>query len=267
MNWKLGKFAGIPINVHWSFWLLPLLVLMSASPAGGDVVFRLAILFLIFGCVILHELGHALMARVFKVRTYDITLYPIGGIARLEHMPRGSLAETAIALAGPAVNVVIAAGLFVLQATVGALLGNFSGLLLQTLIYANVVLVLFNLLPVFPMDGGRVLRALLSAMLPYVQATKIAARIGQGFALLLALAGLYWGSTLILVAVFVFFAAQAELMMVRRQERYAGFAADPFGSGAAQPGPAQSTSAQSASPTSGRYVLLDKRGRVISTYG
>lgn len=257
MNWNLGKFAGIPINVHWSFWLLPLLVLLSTPPTAGAVTFRLALLFLIFGCVVLHELGHAMMARLFGVRTHDITLYPIGGIARLERMPRGSLAESAIALAGPAVNVVIAAGLVVLQVTVGWMLGDFSSLIVQTLIYANVALVLFNLLPVFPMDGGRVLRAVLSRFVPFVQATTIAARIGQAFALLLGLAGIYFGGTLILVAVFVFFAAQAELMMVRRQEPYAGF----------QPEPPEPASAQPTSPQAGRYVLLDKRGRVISTYG
>lgn len=257
MNWNLGKFAGIPINVHWSFWLLPLLVLFSTSPAAGDVTFRLALLFLIFGCVILHELGHALMARLFRVRTYDITLYPIGGIARLERMPRGAFAEGAIALAGPAVNVVIAAGLIIVQAIVGGLLGSFSSLVLQALVYANVALVLFNLLPVFPMDGGRVLRALLSSFLSYVHATKIAARVGQAFAVLLGLAGLYFGGTLILVAIFVFFAAQAELMMVRRQESIAGFATEPLGAASAQP----------TSDQAGRYVLLDKRGRVISTYG
>ncbi len=266
MNWNLGRVAGIPINVHWSFWLLPLLVLFSAAPAGGSLTLRLTLLFLVFGCVVLHELGHAMMARLFEVRTRDITLYPIGGIARLERMPRHPFAEGAIALAGPAVNVVIAAFLAVAWGVLGGLVGSFSGAILQTLLYANVVLVLFNLLPVFPMDGGRVLRAILGAFVPFTKATRISARVGQAFAALLGIIGLFTGGMLVFLAIFVFFAAQAELTMVRQQERFAQ----------AHPGAFDFHPARDAAPSaargdgarsSGASVLLDQQGRVIAKYG
>jgi Zn-dependent protease len=227
MKWKLGDLAGIGVYIHWSFWILPAWLLLSSLRAGGGLaagLWTIALVFAVFGCVVLHELGHALMARRFGVGTHDITLYPIGGVARLERMPSKPSQELAIALAGPAVNVVIAGALligFVLAGVgwqVGAL--NFlEGSFLANLMWINVALVVFNLLPAFPMDGGRVLRAFLAMTMDYVSATTVAARVGQGVAILLGILGLLTGSMLVLVALFVFLAAQAELTSVRTRSR------------------------------------------------
>ncbi|MFV1965081.1 MAG: site-2 protease family protein [Pirellulaceae bacterium] len=223
MKWKLGDLAGIGVYIHWSFWILPAWLLLSSLGAGGGLASGLsmvALVFAVFGCVVLHELGHALMARKYGVGTHDITLYPIGGVARLERMPTRPSQELAIALAGPAVNVVIAGALFV-----GFLFGGMrfqvsplnlvAGSFLVNLLWINVALVVFNLLPAFPMDGGRVLRAFMAMRMPYDSATTIAARVGQGVAIVLGMVGFVTGSTLLLVALFVFLAARAELSMVR----------------------------------------------------
>ena len=222
MKWKLGTLAGIGVYLHWSFWLLPAWILFSGSGltgALGSVLF----VFAIFGCVVLHELGHALMARHYGIGTRDITLYPIGGVASLMRMPRRPSQELAIALAGPAVNVVIAGLLFAVLIVVGigsqGLVFNIAGgSFLINLLAVNIALVVFNMLPAFPMDGGRVLRAFLAMRKPYLRATEIAVRVGQVVAILLGLLGLMSGGTLIFIAMFVFLAAQAELAMARRQE-------------------------------------------------
>ncbi len=223
MKWKLGNVAGIGVYVHWSFWLLPAWILLSSGGGLGGALSTVLFVFAIFGCVVLHELGHALMARHFHIGTCDITLYPIGGVASLERIPRRPLQELAIALAGPAVNVVIAAALFVLLLVVGVgtqgLVFTFAGgSFLVNLLLVNVALVVFNMLPAFPMDGGRVLRAFLAMRLPYLRATEIAVRVGQLVAIVLGLVGLLTGGTLLFVALFVFLAAQAELSMARRNE-------------------------------------------------
>jgi len=224
MKWKLGNLAGIGVYLHWSFWLLPAWILLSGGGLAGAVGSVLFV-FAIFGCVVLHELGHALMARHYGIGTRDITLYPIGGVASLERMPRRPSQELAIALAGPAVNVVIAGMLFtvLLVAGIGAQTPTFSligGSFLLNLLAVNVALVVFNMLPAFPMDGGRVLRAFLAMRVPYLRATEIAVRVGQGVAIVLGLIGLLTGGTLLFVALFVFLAAQAELAMARRQESF-----------------------------------------------
>jgi Zn-dependent protease len=233
-SWKLGTACGIGIYVHWSFLLLAAYVLFTRGTQGGWALALFSVLFLfaVFGCVVLHELGHALMARAFGIGTRDITLYPIGGVARLERMGEKPWEELCIALAGPAVNGVLAVILFVLGIVlVGA--RNWAGLLntpdeltglggmgfLFDLLAANVVLGLFNLLPAFPMDGGRVLRALLSWPLGRLQATEIAAGVGMVMALLLAVVGLFVNPMLLLLAAFVFFAGRQELAALRR--RYA----------------------------------------------
>ena len=225
MKWKLGTLAGIGVYLHWSFWLLPGWVLLSAGGGLAGTIGSILFIFAIFGCVVLHELGHALMARHYGIGTRDITLYPIGGVASLLRMPRRPSQELAIALAGPAVNVVIAGILFAvlmvagisLQSSMFSLVG---GSFLLNLLVVNVFLVAFNMLPAFPMDGGRVLRAFLAMRKPYVRATEIAARVGQGVAMVLGLIGLWTGGTLLFVALFVFLAAQAELATVRRQESF-----------------------------------------------
>jgi Zn-dependent protease/CBS domain-containing protein len=229
----IAVVAGIPIRVHWTFAILLLWFLGSGWAQGGTATAGLtsaAFVLAVFGCVVLHELGHALTARRFGVRTRDITLLPIGGVASLERIPEKPSQELAIALAGPAVNVVIAAGLLAgvgLQDAVEALqrvdrAGSFLAGFLASLAAVNVTLVLFNLVPAFPMDGGRVLRALLATRLGFARATQVAASIGQGFAVLMALAGLFGPPMLLLIAIFVWIAAGAEAAHAESRSAIAG---------------------------------------------
>jgi Zn-dependent protease len=218
LSWKLGRVAGIDVYLNPSF----LLILAYGASQGGTL--GALIVLAAFGCVLLHEFGHALMARRFGIETEDITLYLIGGVARLRRMPRSPGAELAIALAGPAVNFAIAGAL-----TLGLALGLFGGaggelsllgefaLTLRTI---NLVLGGFNLIPAFPMDGGRVLRALLSGWLGRARATLIAAALGRGLALFFGLYQLVQGNLVaVLLALFVYFAAGAELSRVLAEER------------------------------------------------
>ncbi|MDP6443066.1 MAG: site-2 protease family protein [Pirellulaceae bacterium] len=223
-SWKLGELSGIGVYVHWSFAILPVWIGLSALGAGAglfgaiDAVF---FIFALFGCVVLHEMGHALMARRFGIGTRDITLYPIGGVASLERIPERPAQELAIALAGPAVNMVIAGVLFVGMLISGSLSSSIAlnpmlNPFFTNLLIANVALVVFNMLPAFPMDGGRVLRSLLALRMPYLRATEIATLTGQMVAILFGLIGLFSGGlSLLLIAVFVYFAATAELNMTR----------------------------------------------------
>jgi Zn-dependent protease/CBS domain-containing protein len=224
-SWRLGRVAGIPIFVHWTFlvllvWLLIEGVARGQSPAQAaeGVGFVLAL----FGCVVLHELGHALTARRFGIPTADITLLPIGGLARLQRMPDKPWQELLVALAGPAVNVVIAAALWAAGVTVPAGLGA-TGRVVEVgfwpeLMLVNVMLVVFNLLPAFPMDGGRVLRALLAMKMEYARATRLAASIGQVVAIGFALLGLWSHNPfLVLIALFVWIGAEAEASMVEER--------------------------------------------------
>ncbi len=228
-SWKLTEVAGIGIYVHWSFLILPLLIAGSALSSGSGlaaaveaVVFVLAI----FGCVVLHELGHALTARQFGIGTRSITLLPIGGVASLDRMPQRPLHELAVALAGPAVNVVIAALLAAVLLATGTLSTMFNTVAIShsfliRLLWANVGLVIFNMLPAFPMDGGRVLRSILAVFLPHVSATNVAATVGQVMAGLFAIVGILsqqW--MLVFVAAFVFFAGRAEAQMAHARPRF-----------------------------------------------
>jgi Zn-dependent protease len=226
-SWKLGTAFGIGIYVHWTFLLLPVWLLLQNLGGGhlGLAFYLVALTLTVFGCVVLHELGHALMARRFGIATRDITLYPIGGVARLERMSERPWEEFLIALAGPAVNVVIAAGLFVALLLGGMALvpglGHPGGAVqfLGDLMLANVFLVGFNLLPAFPMDGGRVLRALLALRLGRVRATEIATSLGFVMAVLFAMGAAYFSNLmLLLIGVFVLFAGQQELAAVRYRE-------------------------------------------------
>ena len=225
-SWRLTRVAGIDISLHWTFGLLMGWVVFAALQAGGLATAINEALFvsLLFGCVVLHELGHALAARTYGIPTNGITLLPIGGVAQLARIPRNPGQELIIALAGPAVNVVIAAFLLVLLTLNAGLeqlasVSVISGGLVPRLLAVNVMLVLFNLLPAFPMDGGRVLRATMALMTDYPRATYLAARVGQGTALLLALVGLYWNPMLLIIAAFVVFAAEAELRQVMSEEQ------------------------------------------------
>ena len=224
-SWKLGEVAGIGVFVHWSFLILPALIAWPALANGAVAAAVSSVLFVlaVFGCVALHELGHALAARRYGIDTQDITLLPIGGLARLERMPRKPIQELVIALAGPAVNVAIAAAIFAglhLAGGIRAMLVSaniVASPFLVQLMWANVALVIFNLLPAFPMDGGRVLRALLALRMPYLRATEIAAGIGQALAIVLGIIGFSAGGMhmLMFVALFVFLAARSEVQMVR----------------------------------------------------
>ena len=194
-SYYLGKLAGIDVKLHWSFLLLPAWVLFSTLGAGGSVAAAapaLALLIGVFGCVVLHEIGHALAARKFGIATHDIVLYPIGGVASLLRIPKNPLQELIIAVAGPAVNVVIAALLFGWLAITS--LNGSAGSFVHSLAWVNVGLVIFNMIPAFPMDGGRVLRSTLAMFSSHYQATKIATSVGQvaavGFGLLGSLAGI-----------------------------------------------------------------------------
>jgi Zn-dependent protease len=205
--------AGIDVFLHPTFLLLLAYVGMAQGGIGSILLVSS-----VFGCVLLHELGHALIARRFGIATEDITLYPIGGVARLRRLPRAPGAELLIALAGPAVNVLIVMALTAVS-TLGLLGPPWSPSLLRVfvheLILINLGLALFNLIPAFPMDGGRVLRALLSGWLGRTRATMVAAGIGRGLALLFGVYCLFYGSFLqALLAGFIYFAAGQELAHV-----------------------------------------------------
>lgn len=218
-SWKLGRFAGIDTYVHASFLLLVAWAAWAAWSGVGTglaVLLGVAFLLAVFGSVLLHELGHALMARRYGIHTRRIILSPIGGIAQLEGMPRRPRQELAVALAGPAVNFVLAAVLWVVLPVLGgaAVLADFLG----SVMLANLGLGLFNLVPAFPMDGGRALRAILAERMGSHRATEIAAKIGRAIALVVGIAALVWGHfVLALVAAFVWFAAGAELRAARAE--------------------------------------------------
>lgn len=229
-QWKLGTFAGIDVFVHATFLLLIGWIGYSHWLQFGTiakVVEGILFILALFLSVVLHEYGHALTARKYGIKTRDITLYPIGGVARLERMPDKPIEELWVALMGPAVNVVIAAVLFVFLYLSGGLtqledLTVASGSFLTRLMVVNISLVIFNLLPAFPMDGGRVLRALLALRLDYVRATQIAASIGQGMAFLFGLAGLFGNPFLLFIAFFVWIGASQEAGMVQMRNSISG---------------------------------------------
>jgi len=223
MRWsfKITRVKGIGIHVHATFLLLVGLLAVGGLAVGqtlGAALGGVAFLLAIFACVVLHELGHALAALRYGIRTRDITLLPIGGVARLERIPRDPRQELVVALAGPLVNVAIAAFL-------AAVLVFVSVPFLAQLMWVNIALVGFNLLPAFPMDGGRVLRALLAFRLPYARATRIAARAGKGMALLFGFVGLFFNPFLAFIALFVWFAASREARFVEAQAAFEGIPA------------------------------------------
>lgn len=232
----LGRVGGVKIEIHWTFSLLLAWVLFSTFQQGGDMrmaIFNAVLVMVLFLCVVLHELGHSRMARRFGINTRSITLLPIGGVASLEKMPEKPKEELAVALAGPAVNVVIA--LLLLLVVPLARYRNFSqeqwevfftsptfDSFLVYLLMANILLVVFNLIPAFPMDGGRVLRALLGFSFNRAKATDIAARLGQAVSLIFLMLGLLFNPFLVIIAIFVFFGAYAENKMVQQEYQLKG---------------------------------------------
>jgi len=229
-SWRIGRVAGIDVHLHFTFLILLGWVAVSHylqrqnwQDALGGLAFTLSL----FTIVVLHELGHALTARRFGIRTRDITLLPIGGVARLERIPENPKQELLVALAGPAVNVVLAA-LFFGVLVVGAELSAakefklVGGHFLAKLMWINVSLAVFNLLPAFPMDGGRVLRAVLAMRMDYARATNIAASIGKGMAWVFASVGLFTNPFLIFIALFVWIGAAQEAGQAQMKSALAG---------------------------------------------
>ncbi len=228
MTWSfpVGRLWGTEIRIHSTFFLLLLWIALGAYFQGGSsfAVENLAFILALFACVLAHEFGHILMARRFGISTPDVTLLPIGGMARLERIPEKPMQEIAVALAGPAVNVAI---WLVLTIALGAKtgmaglenIGDPSQGFLSRLAAVNIFLVLFNMIPAFPMDGGRVVRAAVALWLGRVRATQIAAIAGQALAFLFGFLGLASGNPiLVLIAVFVFVAASSENSDVAMRE-------------------------------------------------
>ena len=232
MKWsvKIGRFVGIDVYMHFTFLLLIGWVALmhwqngrSVSAALVGVLFILAI----FMCVVLHEFGHALMARRYGIPTRDIILLPIGGVARLEKMPTQPIQELWVALAGPAVNAFIAVIFFVwLKLTASwelfQSLSVTTGPFLERLMAVNLFMIVFNMIPAFPMDGGRVLRALLATRREYGRATQIAASIGQGIAVLFGFIGLLYNPFLLFIALFVWIGAAQEASMAQVKSAIGG---------------------------------------------
>lgn len=236
MGANLAEFRllGIDVKIHWSFVLVLAFgaFLYGSGPAGWVVgsLYGVLTFLLLFVCVTLHEYGHALTARRFGIQTRSILLLPIGGVANLERMPEKPIQEFLIVIAGPLVNFAIAALLvpvvFLFGAEAASGLGQTRVLmdnlarpsvinLLLYLFLTNVLLGFFNLLPAFPMDGGRLLRSLLAMVMPYVQATRVAVLVGRLMAVAFALYGIFGGGiSLLLIAFFVYVGGSAELEAV-----------------------------------------------------
>ncbi|UUO07135.1 site-2 protease family protein [Blastopirellula sp. J2-11] len=250
MKWSLriGTLFGIGVYVHFTFLIILIWFAALHWTRGddfSDAVLGMAMVVAIFTIVVLHELGHALAARRYGIGTKDITLLPIGGVARLERMPEDPKQELVVAIAGPMVNVVLAVIFLALTLLIGSLgpdrnmaleylssvvsenssistmtdhtLAQQAASICFIMFGFNVIMVLFNMLPAFPMDGGRVLRAFLAMNMDYVQATQIAAGVGQMMAFLFGFAGLFYNPFLVFIALFVWMGATAEAAMVTRK--------------------------------------------------
>lgn len=231
--WKIATITGIPVQIHWSFSFLFFWVYYEGNQNGlsWNEMFTFGLLIAaLFTCVILHEFGHALAARRYGVSTKDITLSPIGGVARLSRLPEKPIQEFVVAIAGPLVNIVIGLGIGIvflicsirflpLFSTNPTQAFSNPANFFQWLFFLNIVLAIFNLLPAFPMDGGRMLRSLLSIKLGRLKATRVASLIGRVIAILLLIVAVYNGDILFgFVSIFVFFMAAHEYYMVRMDD-------------------------------------------------
>ena len=229
-SWKLVRIAGIDVYIHATFFMVIAwiaLIHWNESQSVAAVIDGVGFILALFACVVVHEFGHALTAARYGIRTRDITLLPIGGVARLERMPDVPVQELWVALAGPAVNVVIAILLLGWLQASGAWqsvdrIGVTTGAFAERVMLANVFLAGFNLLPAFPMDGGRALRALLATRMEYTRATQRAAMIGQGMAILFGFIGLQGNPMLIFIALFVWIGAGQEASVVQMKSALAG---------------------------------------------
>jgi Zn-dependent protease len=215
----LGKIAGIKLFIHWTFLILVAWIVIANvrnNATTDQIIWAVIFVLAVFGCVTLHEIGHALAGKQFQVKTSHITLLPIGGLAQMEAIPEKPKEELIIAIAGPLVNVLIAGILYLfveppqdieeLNVQAGLRGENFW----YALMSVNIILVVFNLIPAFPMDGGRVLRALLSFRLGHVKATRIAASLGQLLAIGFVFLGFMANPFLIFIGLFIFLGAQSE---------------------------------------------------------
>lgn len=217
---KLGSVKGIGIFIHWTFILLILFIIYSDAKEGYNktqILWSIIFVISIFFTVLLHELGHSLMALRYNIRTRDITLLPIGGLARLESIPEKPKEEFSVAIAGPLVNVGIAiiTGFFISLPTQKELIAILSSGVSPDNFFVhfylvNISLAVFNLIPAFPMDGGRIFRALLSYPLNREKATRIAVVTGQAIAILFCIIGFYISAPLIFIGIFIFLGAKAE---------------------------------------------------------
>jgi len=234
-SYRLGRFFGIDVRVHVTFFLLPAFLAWQSYGRSGSLMAALAsvlIVLLVFSFVVMHEYGHALTARRFGVRTRGITLYPIGGVAMLESMPKKAWQQIVVAIAGPAVNFALAAGIAATLHLLGyslsvlseeSVLTTSASSLLAWLFWINVGMGLFNLIPALPMDGGRILNAALALRLDPLRATRIASRVAKVVALGMAAFAYANGSfTLGLIAVFVWSASNAEVRAAEHRARVEG---------------------------------------------
>ncbi len=231
---RIGRLFGIDVYIHWTFWILIVWIFLMHFRAGNGIeqaFVAAGFIFALFGCVVAHEFGHALTARRYGITTRDITLYPIGGVASLEKMPDNPRQELLVAIAGPAVNIVIAAILWGVISFSGSMpeqaaIENAEALsdvpFLFTLLSANILLAGFNLIPAFPMDGGRALRAILSAVMDRSKATRIAASVGQFLAITFVFLGFYYNFWLVFIGLFVFLGAGIEAAGERTKSELSG---------------------------------------------
>ena len=236
---RVGSIAGIGVYLHWSLLLmLGWIAFIGFQSDTSQGLYQLLFISLVFVIILLHELGHCLMARRFGIGTHDITLLPVGGLARLERMPDDPKQELLVAVAGPAVNVVLAIFFYVLLRAQGQIFEIVErgqeytelasvlsdGTVLGRLVTVNVMLVLFNMLPAFPMDGGRVLRAALASRMDHARATRIAATVGQIMAVIFFWWGLNGGNPFLFVIAFVvFFGAEGEARFSETKMLLSGF--------------------------------------------
>ncbi|NDV45026.1 site-2 protease family protein [Flagellimonas sediminis] len=235
-KWSLyiGSYSGIKVFIHWTFWIIIGWIFMMHFEMGHGWAEGLAgalFILTLFACVVLHEFGHALTAKKYGIPTRDITLYPIGGVASLNRMPEKPAQELAVAVAGPAVNVIIAGILYIFLFSTDQLLpiseiDHMSGdNFWFNIMAANVILAVFNLIPAFPMDGGRVLRAVLAFNMDKLKATTIAARVGQLLAIVFVFLGFFSNFWLVFIGLFIFLGAGAEAVQESTKSALLGYTA------------------------------------------